>query len=753
MPVEEAHVTNDSGDWQASACILCENNCGITVKVEGRRFAKIRGDKDHPGSAGYTCNKALRLDHYQNGGTRITSPLRRENDGTYTEISWDVAITEIAARLRAVRDTHGGESIFFYGGGGQGNHLGGAYSGALLRAVGGRYRSNALAQEKLGEAWVDAHLTGGHTHGDFEHAQVSVFIGKNPWQSHGVSRARTVLQNIAKDPARTMIVLDPVRTETADMADIHLQIRPGTDAWCLAAILGVIVQQDLVDHEFLAAHTTEAEPVLAALRTIDVDAYAHLSGVDPASVRRAAQLIGTAESVSTYEDLGVQQSPNSTLVSYLNKLIWLLTGNFAARGAMQMHSWVVPLINYSVKTKSTPVTGVPMPGGLVPGNVIAEEILTDHPKRFRAMIVESSNPAHSLADSQRFREAFESLELSVVIDVAMTETARRAHYVLPAASQFEKWEATFFNLEFPINTFQLRAPLLEPLPGTLAEPEIYARLVRELGVARPLALSVLKRALRLGRKVYGLTFLALLALDRKAAGSAPFLLYETLGPTLPGGARSAAVLWALAQRVAHLHPKSMRRAGHRNAEALFTAMLTERSGVAVTADELDGGCWTYVPARNLPINLTITPLLQSLRGLDHREWAHTSDEYPFVLSAGERRAFTANTIFRDDSWRRRDTTGALRISPADAERLGLADGGRALITTNRGSATATVELNDRMQNGHISLPNGLGLDLPGSDQRTGVAPNDLTDLRRRDEYSATPWHKHVPARVEPLPKA
>ena len=85
----------------------------------------------------------------------------------------------------------------------------------------------------------------------------------------------------------------------------------------------------------------------------------------------------------------------------------------------------------------------------MPCNVIAEEILTDHPDRLRAMLVESSNPAHSLADSQRFREALEALELVVVIDVAMTETARCADYVLPAASQYEKWEATFFNFEFP----------------------------------------------------------------------------------------------------------------------------------------------------------------------------------------------------------------------------------------------------------------------------------------------------------------
>src|SRR5581483_2885404 len=109
------------------------------------------------------------------------------------------------------------------------------------------------------------------------------------------------------------------------------------------------------------------------------------------------------------------------------------------------------------------------------------EILTEHPARFRAMLVESSNPAHSLADSARITEALDSLDHVVVIDVAMTETARHADYVLPAATQYEKPEATFFTLEFPHNTFHLRHPLMAPLPGTLAEPEIYARLMRALG--------------------------------------------------------------------------------------------------------------------------------------------------------------------------------------------------------------------------------------------------------------------------------
>ncbi|OZF25665.1 molybdopterin oxidoreductase [Rhodococcus sp. 14-2496-1d] len=735
-------------DWQKTACILCENNCGVIVRTEGRAIVKIRGDQDHPRSLGYTCNKALQLDHYQNGGTRLDTPMRREADGSYTAVGWDIAIREVAARLGSVRDAHGGKSIFFYGGGGQGNHLGGAYSGALMRGLGARYRSNALAQEKTGEGWVDAHLTGGHTVGDFERAQVSVFIGKNPWQSHGVARARTVLQEIGKDPDRSMIVLDPVRSDTAARADLHLQIRPGTDAWCLAAILAVIVEDDLLDHDFLRLHTRGVELVLPTILTIDVAAYALICGVEERDIRSAAYLIGTAESVSTYEDLGVQQGPNSTLVSYLNKLIWLLTGNFAKSGAMQNHSWLAPLADYSLTERRTPVHKTPIFGGLVPGNVIAEEISNDHPDRFRAMVIESSNPAHSLADSQRFVQAMEDLEFSVVIDVAMTETARRADYVLPASSQFEKWEATFFSLEFPHNSFQLRAPILEPLPGTLSEPEIYSRLIAELGLAKPLWLTVLRTALKLGRKVYAAAFLALLKLDRDSAALAPYLLYETLGPTLPHGAKAASVLWALTQKLHLDHPRAVHAAGHKNAESLFTAILENRSGVNFTVDDLKGGAWRYVPVANQPVSLAIAPLLSSLASLRTASPKYTSEEFPFVLSAGERRAFTANTIFRDESWRKRGGTGALRMNPSDAANLSLVEGDRATITTNRGSATAVVEVTDAMQPGHISLPNGFGLDLAGGSERVGVAPNDLTDSDRRDEYSSTPWHKHVPARVE-----
>ncbi|MEI2778357.1 MAG: molybdopterin-dependent oxidoreductase [Tetrasphaera sp.] len=736
--------------WHKTACILCENNCGLIVQLDGRHLAKIRGDKDHPGSRGYTCNKALRLDHYQNGGQRLTTPMRRNPDGTHSPVSWETAIREIAVWLRAIQRAHGGESILFYGGGGQGNHLGGAHKGALMHAVGARYSSNALGQEKTGEAWVDAHLVQGHTVGDWERAEVALFIGKNPWQSHGVPRARTVLQRIAKDRRRTMIVIDPVRTETADLADIHLQIRPGTDAWCLAALLGVLVQEDLVDHEFIAKHTTGTDKLLPQLNSIDVGAYAAACGIDENRLRETARVIGRADSVSSYEDLGVQHGPNSTLVSYLHKLIWLLTGNFAKPGAMQRHSWVAPLAKWTTAYRTTPVTGARMLGGIVPCNVIPEEILTDHPRRFRAMWVDSANPAHSLADTQRFADALAALDLVVVLDVAMTETARHADYVLPCASQFEKWEATFFTTEHPHNVFQLRAPLFEPLPGTLTEGEIYSRIVRELGVVPKRAERALTLAARGGRAAYRSAFAALAASDKRVRGLAPTLLHDTLGPTLPEGAQPAALLWGLAQRVAVTHRSGMRRAGHRSAGALFDAMLEHRSGIVFTKDQAKHS-WDYVTHPGKRIPLLIPELIAPLDSLATQSPTKTSAEFPFVLAAGQRRSFSANTIFRSDGWRRRDGAGALRLNPHDATRLGLATGATAVVTTARGHATAAVEVDPRMQPGHAILPNGYGIDLPTATgfSRSGVALNTLTDIGWRDEFAGTPWHKHVPARIEP----
>lgn len=754
--------------WHQTACILCSLNCGIEVQLggaDGRHIERIRGDKAHPASQGYTCEKPQRLDSYQNAADRLTSPLRRRPDGTFEAIDWDTAITEIAERFLDIKSQYGGETILYYGGGGQGNHLGGTYSDSTLKALGSKFRSNALAQEKTGEFWVNGRMLGTGVHGDFEHCEVAVFIGKNPWQSHGFARARATLRQIAKDPNRSIVVIDPRRSETAEMADYHLAIKPGTDAWCLAALVAILFQENLIAREWLAEHANGLETIEPAFAAIPVAEYAQVCGVPETQLRETARRIAGAKSVSVIEDLGMQMSVHSTLGSYLNRLIWILTGNFGRKGTNYA---MAPLIGLNASSKGSvvdkgagekiekrsPVVGARIITGLIPCNVIPEEILTDHPKRYRAMLVESGNPVHSLADSQKMREALRSLELVVVIDIAMTETARLAHYVLPAPTQYEKYEATYFNLEFPNNYFHLRRPMLEPLGDTLPEPEIHARLVEALGALTPDDLAPLKTAAEKGRGVFAKAFFMAMAANPMIAKLAPVVLYRTLGPTLPNGAASAAILWGACHLFVQANAESAARAGFTGdsftaGEQLFDAILNSPSGVVFSSDEYEDS-WKRVRQTGGKINLVIPELLTELPKLS-TEPLRADPKFPLVLSAGERRSETTNTIIRNPGWRKKGNGGALRISRRDAEALSLADGDRAQLHTRRGKAEVTIEVSEMMRQGHISLPNGLGLDYDAGDGvtvRVGTSVNELTSTEDRDFLAGTPWHKHVPARLE-----
>jgi anaerobic selenocysteine-containing dehydrogenase len=759
-------VTHPS-ESHKTACILCSINCGLTVQTEGRTIRKILPDNDHPGSKGYLCEKAQRLDYYQNGADRLTSPMRRRPDGGYEAISWDVAIREVADKFKAIRAQHGEQSVIYYGGGGQGNHLGGMYADAFLNTLGKPWRSNALAQEKTGEFWVQGKMFTCGTHPDFEHCDVALFIGKNPWQSHGFARARIILKDIQKDPARTIIVIDPRRSETAAMADYHLAIKPGTDAWCLAALLGIIVQDKLLASDWLAAHTTGLAELMPHLQHIPVTKYAAHCGVGEALLRDVAGVIARAKSVAAMEDLGIQMNRHSTLNSYLQRLVWLLCGHYGAPGTAHP---LLPFLSLSAVSKGepagkrqpnkterrSPVANAKIIIGLVPCNVIAEEILSEHPKRYRAMLVQSGNPAHSIADSQKFREAMRALELSVVVDVAMTETARQADYVLPACSQFEKAEATFFNLEYPGNVFHLRAPLFAPLAGTLPEAEIYARLTEAMGQTSEADYAPLRRALRLGKTAFALAFFATAARKPTLMKYAPVILYRVLGASLPEGMASAAALWGVAQLFVRANRDAAARAGFGGlsiwaGEKLFRAILTRRSGT-VFGIANEHATWANIRHPEQRIALAIPELFAELDSLAEGPPAMASD-FPFVLCAGERRTETANTAIRNAAWHRKGQLGALRISPHDAAAIQCADGEMVRLSTRRSSVTVPIEISEGLQNGHLSLPNGLGIDYANSPngaspQRRGIAPNELTDLHDRDFLAGTPWHKFVPARVE-----
>lgn len=750
---------------EQTACILCSRNCGIRVTTDGGRITSVRGDEAHPVSKGYLCQKAARLQHYQEHDDRLEHPLRREPDGSFVRVSWDDALADIARRLVAIRERHGGRAFAFYGGGGQGNHLGGAYSRQLMKAMKSRFVYSALAQEKTGDFWVNGRLFGDqrcHITEDIEHADVALVIGANPFQAHGIPNARDTLRELKNDPARMLVVVDPRKTETARGADVHLQVRPGTDAFLIAAMLAIIVREGLHDRAFLAARSAGFEALEAELRAIPVEEFVRRADVPLADVERVARTFATAKAACVRVDLGLQQSLHSTLNSYLEKLLFLVTGHFGKRGCNNFHSYLLPFLgNTDERDPRHPRTarhGMHPIAGLFPPNILPDEIEHDGNDRIRAMFVDSANPVLTGANTGAYERAFAKLELLVVVDVAMSETARLAHYVLPAATQFEKWECTGFNLEFPENAFHLRHPVFPPRAEALPEPEIYTRLLEAMGEI-PRSFPILGTIAAMEpdatrHAAFLAAFGVTLAVRSKLKPFAASVAYRTLGRALRTARANpervppaaAAPLIALAIALAQREPEAVRRAGHQGSGlglgvALFGAILDSPAGTVITRHEFDD-TWTMLRHRDGRVHLDVPEMLAALRALrDEPEPRHE-----LVLAAGERRTYNANQIYRDPAWRKTDPDGAMRMHPDDARARGLTSGARAICASGTGEIEVTVEVDDSIRPGMVTLPHGYGMRYRGGEPQ-GPEINRLTASDHCDPLARTPHHKHVPVTV------
>ena len=747
-----------------TACILCSLNCGIEIEVnENREFTKITGDKDHPHSQGYICQKATRLNYYQNQ-KRIQSPLKKQLDGSFQEISWDQAIQEIADKLVHIRDTYGGDTVAYAGGGGQGNHFPGVYASALRGAIGTPYVYSSLAQEKTGNFWVHGKLFGKQNivyEEPVEHADFVVIIGANPLQSHGVHKARPVINKISRDSDKTLVVIDPRVTETAKKADHHLQIKPGRDAFLMAAMISILVKEDLVDHNFLKEHTTGYEAIKSHFEKIDIDLYINNCDLDIELVKKVTRDMAKAKSVVIRSDLGIEMSYNSTLNAYLKRLLFLLTGNFGRHDTNHLVTHFMPLLGNSRDPeeggRTTPVTGTREIGKLYPPNILPLEIDSDHPKHIRGLIVESANPISSWPDTSAQQKAYKTLELMVVIDIAMTETAREAHYVLPASSQYEKHEATFFKDNF----FHLRHPILEPLEGTLPESEIHKRLLVAMGEI-PESFDDLTEKAKSDmtgqtKGEFPKAFMSTLMSKPNWKKFGPIILRESLGKFLPNNSKDAAFLFLSAQMFAQKYPEATAAAGFEGkntfdvAQELFTKILTSPSGV-ILADHDIKHQFDLIAHEDKKIHLEIPELLkwldilpQTMNDIEAHESA-----YPYNLIAGERRAYNANTIIRNPEWRKNDQEGFLKVNPEDAATLGIENGDSVKCYNSKGDVLAVVKITDEMRRGDISLPNAYGIEYNETDthKNVGAALNELTDLMHCDPLAKTPYHKNVRVGLE-----
>jgi anaerobic selenocysteine-containing dehydrogenase len=761
-------MSDPKSEMLSTACNLCFVNCGIKVQLggdDGRQILKVMGDKEHPASEGYICNKATRINYYQNYTGRLTSPMRRRDDGTYEAIDWDTAISEIASKLAEIKNTHGGERITFYGGGGQGNHLCGAYGKSLMGALDIKYRSGALAQEKTGLAWVMGRVIGGPVFWDIEEADVIMFAGKNPFMSNGIDRGRAFLREVKKDPNKTLIVLDPRRSETTDFADIHLQVKPGRDAWALSAILAHIIQNHDLPMAWLSQHTHGFEEVIDTFSKIPVSRFAEFSGIAIDQVAQTAELIVNAKGFALEEDIGIQMAPHSTLISYLNLITMIMNGHYGKPGTLMANTPMVQVLQFEHRPTDqdgnetgmeyTPVTKSPIITGLYPCTAFPDEVLTDHEERFRAAIFMSSNPVHSLPDSKKMREAIRALDFSVAIDPNMTETALECDYVLPACSQYERYEATFFPMRIPDNFFHVRQPLMSPAPGTLPEAEMVARIIEAMQYFDDGELEPLKQAAQQSMGEYRNAFFEAAMTNPKIMKAVSYVLYRTLGPALGDDKEVASVVWGLCQTLTMQFPKEVAAAGYTSDDPgteMFENLLNSPSGAIITRTAPEDS-FTRIPYPEKKLQVAMKEMLEEIDSLHQLQpLVDTSEEYPFALVAGNRRSYTANTILRDPAWIKGKDAFTLTIHPDDADKHGISEGDTVTLETSRGAEQATIGFDDRMHPGTLAIPNGQGLLHKNDDGeviRPGVFANELTDYKHCDKFAGTPWHKFVPAKITP----
>jgi len=759
----------------ATACVICNHNCGIRVDVDGGRIVAVRPDPASPITRGYMCNKGFSIPRYVEHAQRLERPLRRRPDGSFEPIAWEDALDQIAERLGDLHARHGGSAIGAVGLGGQANHLGPQYLVPLLEALGSRRWFCAYAQEKtqhhLIEQWMfDAPPTQMFM-SDAHHADFLLCIGSNPKVSNLMRNYREAMARFGKGGACRLVVADPRVSDTARVADLHLQHRPGSDVFLLLGIAAEIVQKDLGDRGFIERSTSGYDRIRESLAGVDVPEMARRSGVAADDLRRTAREFASAERAAVEAGLGSEQVRFSTLVSYLIRLILTLTNNAGRQGGNVWFGSFTPPLRDADRFDEPPravASGIQGVRALTPfhmfsPNLVPEEILTDHPDRLRAIIVENANPFVNYADSSRWREARPRLDLMVVLETAMTETAREADFVLPVPVSYAKWEFADFPRRYPEVVVHIRKPVVARGSEERTEPEIYAALAERLDVFGDTPAELLE----LGRNALspeGAAAFLGTAQQRVAecgdANPVPRLLYWTraaLGAQLPSPA--LAVVWLFSHLNAMLRPDAVVRAlgpdwkersPFELGTEIFRRLLDHPEGAEIARLDAERGLEDNIGWEDGRVRLAPEPLLDEIRRALAEDEGPNAD-YPFMWSAGVRTRWTANTIHRDPSWRKgKAAHGALRMSPGDASALGVAESGTVRLTTSRGSLLFPVEVDVGIRDGHVWSPNGFGTAYPGADGElapVGQNNNELTDARDRDPITGCPHHKAVACHV------
>ncbi len=708
-------------------CPLCEATCGLEVTTEGSQVIRIRGDREDPFSRGFICPKGSTLKQLHEDPDRLRSPVIRTAEG-WQEVGWDEAFAEIDRRLQPLLGKHGRQALSVVIGNPNVHNLGGTvYLRHVIKAAS---TTNVFSASTVDQ--MPKHVSAGLLWGDpllfplpdLERTDHLLMLGANPYVSNGS------LVTIPDFPGRLeelqarggrYVVVDPRRSRTAQEADEHLPIRPGTDAVWLLALVHTLFEEELIELGRLAPHVSGVDEVRQAVEPYSPEAVAPRCGIDAGTTRRIARELAEAPAAAVYGRIGTHTVEYGTLASWAADVLNVLTGNVDEPGGVMFNcSPTVSLEErapggrgFQLGRWTGRASGRHEAMGELPAATLATEIQTPGEGQIRAMFLIASNPVRSFPNSERLDAALADLDLLVAVDPYINASTRHAHVILPPRTALER---SHYDFAFERNMIRSFAKYSPPVfdSDVPDEPEILCRLALLIGGAGPDADPIQLHDAMVREMV-----------EREVArdggpicGRDPDEILAALGE------------WSWAEQVVDFRLRVGRFGDGFGADpdGLTLRRLIDEHPHGRDFGPLVSRFPGALKTRSGTIELWSDPIAADLDRLAAAPPGNGS-----LVLVGRRHLRSCNTWMHNVdvlvSGRERCT---LLVHPDDAARHGLADGGKALVRSRVGTVEAPVEVCSDIMPGVVSLPFGWGYDSPGirmrvAATRPGVNSNALTD--------------------------
>lgn len=713
-------------------CPVCEAGCGLDIHVEGGKVIAIRGQESDGFSKGYLCPKGVALKDLHEDPDRLRTPLIKRN-GVFVEASWDEAFAEIERRLMPLRAQHGNDAVAVSAGNPSAHKFGLLlYFARLLKALDSRNVYSASTLDQMPKQ-LSSGLMFGHWLSipvpDIERCDFLLMLGANPMASNGSLWTVPDFRGKAKAMhARggKLVVVDPRRTETAEIADRHLPIRPGGDAFLLLGMVHTLFDEGLVRLGRLADHVAGVDEVRAAVQPFSADAVAARCGIAADTIRELTRQLAQAEHAAVYGRLGTCTQAYGSLASWLIDVLNVLTGHldepgcamFPKAAAFAANTAGKPGVGKGIGTgrHRSRVSGAPEVFGELPAGCLAEEIETPGLGQVKALITIASNPVLSSPNGGRLSRALDQLDFMLSLDIYLNETTRHADVILPGLSPLEE---SHFDVALP--QFQYRnyvrysEPALPPPEERLRDWEVMVKLIgivqgKGAGADVQQTDDAMLRA-ELQRGFGEHTDAVMAEVSRHTGPERRLDLALRSGPYGDGFGRRP--------------------------EGLTLDKVKAAPG-GIDLGELQARVPEMLRTPSGKIELAPPLLIADVA----RAAASLGEPAPEMVIVGRRHVRSNNSWMHNLPLLAK---GPFRctamVHPADAQRLGLVDGAMARIASHAGkSIEAQVEVSDNIMQGVISLPHGWGHSLPGAQlglasERPGSNLNAVLDENLRDPIS------------------